>query len=56
MLADPQEHFNLFGQPGTEATTREMSAKLDTFFQTYAAPQYDLWHGGRSKAKQVSAE
>ncbi len=56
MLADPQKHFNLFGQPGTEATTREMSAKLDTFFQTYADPQYDLWHSGRSKAKRVSAE
>lgn len=53
MQADPQERFNLFGQPGTETTTREMSAKLDTFFQTYAAPQYDLWHGGKSKAKRV---
>jgi len=54
MQSDPQERFNSFGQPGTEAVTKEMSGKLNSFFQTYADPQYDLWNGGRSKAKRVS--
>jgi arylsulfatase A-like enzyme len=53
MQADPQERFNSFGQPGTEAVTKEMAGKLDAFFQTHADPQYDLWKGGRSKAKRV---
>jgi arylsulfatase A-like enzyme len=56
MQADPRERFNLFGQPGTGGPTHEMSAKLDLFFKTYADPQYDLWHGGKSKAKRVTAE
>jgi arylsulfatase A-like enzyme len=56
MQTDPRERFNLFGQPGAGGPTREMSAKLDLFFKTYADPQYDLWHGGKSKAKRVSAE
>ena len=25
---------------------------LDDFFAKYADPQYDIWHGGRSKAKR----
>ena len=36
--------------------TKEMSGKLDAFFQTHADLQYDLWKGGRSKAKRVSEE
>lgn len=54
MQSDPQERFNSFGQPGMESVTQEMAGKLEAFFQTYADPQYDLWKGGRSKAKRVS--
>ncbi|GEP43580.1 sulfatase family protein [Brevifollis gellanilyticus] len=56
MQADAQERFNLLGQPGMEPVVKEMSARLDAFFHTYADPQYDLLHGGRSKAKRVTAE
>ena len=56
MQADSRERFNLLGQPGMEPVVEEMSAKLEAFFQTYADPQYDLLHGGKSKAKRVSAE
>lgn len=56
MQADAQERFNLLGQPGMEPVVEEMSARLDAFFHTYADPQYDLLHGGRSKAKRVTAE
>jgi len=54
MQADPRERFNLFGQPGTEATQAELAGRLDTFFADYADPQYDLWKGGRSKARRIT--
>ncbi len=53
MQADPQERFNLYGQPGFGAQRNEMQARLEKFFSQYADPQYDLWKSGRSKAKRV---
>jgi arylsulfatase A-like enzyme len=52
MKRDPRERFNLFGQPGTEAKRGELAQQLDAFFTRYADPQYDIWKGGRSKAKR----
>jgi arylsulfatase A-like enzyme len=49
---DPRERFNLFGQPNTEAKRTELARRLDEFFARYADPQYDIWQGGRSKAKR----
>ena len=51
--ADPQERFNLFGQPTVADKQRELAAHLDAFFARYADPQYDLWKGGRSKAGRL---
>lgn len=56
MKADPRERMNLYGQPGTEPKRAELGGKLDAFFARTADPQYDLWKGGRSKAKRVSEE
>lgn len=56
MQSDAQERFNLLGQPGMQPVVQEMSGRLESFFQTYADPQYDLLHGGRSKAKRVTGE
>ncbi len=56
MQADPRERFNLFGQPGLQQITQEMKSRLDGFFQAHADPRYDLWQGGRSKAKRVTQE
>lgn len=52
MLKDPQERNNLFGQPGMEAKRDELASRLDDFFTRYADPKYDIWKGGRSKAKR----
>jgi arylsulfatase A-like enzyme len=52
MKRDPQERVNLFGQAENSAKQAEMARRLDDFFSTYADPQYDIWHGGRSKAKR----
>jgi arylsulfatase A-like enzyme len=51
MQYDPRERFNLYGQPGMEAKRAELAGRLDAFFARYADPQYDIWKGGRSKAK-----
>lgn len=50
MKADPQERFNLFGQPKHADVQRTLAAQLDEFFQRHADPQYDVWKGGHSKA------
>jgi arylsulfatase A-like enzyme len=53
MQTDPQERFNLYGEPGTESARAEMTQRLNDFFARYADPQYDIWKGGRSKAKRL---
>jgi arylsulfatase A-like enzyme len=49
---DPRERFNLYGQPGQEPRRAELARRLDEFFARHADPQYDIWKGGRSKAKR----
>ena len=51
MKSDPQERFNLFGQPGSESMCAELQQKLEAFYTQHADPQYDIWHDGRSKAR-----
>lgn len=50
LAADPGERTNLYDSPQHAALQTELRGKLDTFFEKYADPQYDLWNGGRSKA------
>jgi arylsulfatase A-like enzyme len=52
MRADPRERFNLYGQPGTEEMRTDLGRRLDDFFARHADPQYDIWKGGRSKARR----
>jgi arylsulfatase A-like enzyme len=54
MQHDPQERFNLYGQPDLESVRHDLQMRLESFFERYADPQYDLWKDGRSKAKQLS--
>ena len=53
MEADARERFNLYGQPGMEEIRESLAARLDAFFAKYADPQYDIWKGGRSKARRL---
>jgi len=55
MQNDPHERVNLFGQPQLARIQTEMAEKLDDFFNEYADPQYDLWHGGHSKCRRLVA-
>lgn len=52
MKRDPRERFNLYGQPGTDAKRDELAKRLEDFFARHADPQYDIWKGGRSKARR----
>lgn len=50
---DPGEIENLFGKPAQAEIQGELQKRLDAFFERYADPHYDLWHGGDSKAPFV---
>jgi arylsulfatase A-like enzyme len=52
MKNDPLERFNLYGQAGLEEIQAAMEKTLEDRFNAAADPQYDLWKGGRSKAKR----
>jgi arylsulfatase A-like enzyme len=53
LRADPGERTNLIDREAHAATRQELRKRLDAFFARYADPQYDLWHGGRSKAVRL---
>ena len=55
MVNDPRERFNLHGQPQYASIQQEMAAKLGQFFDEYADRKYDIWKGGRSKARRLFA-
>ncbi len=55
MTNDPNERFNLHGQRQYASIQGEMAEKLGRFFDEYADPQYDIWKGGRSKARRLLA-
>ena len=55
MENDPMERFNLFGQKIHFKKQEELRRMLNEFFETYADPQYDIWKGGRSKARRHHA-
>jgi choline-sulfatase len=52
---DPGERFNLYGQPKQTGIQKELRTKLYQFFDRYADPKYDLWHGGKSKTHLLTA-
>ena len=53
LAADPAEKDNLFGKSEQADTQRQLQKRLDDFFNRYADPKYDLWHGGVSKAPML---
>ena len=55
MANDPHERLNLFGQPNLAATQEQLASQLDAYFAAYANPEYDIWKGGRSKARRLYA-
>ena len=46
---DPRERHNLCDAPEHEAKKIELRNRVHAFFDQYADPKYDLWHGGSAK-------
>ncbi|MFQ5634449.1 MAG: hypothetical protein ACE5G3_03850, partial [Gammaproteobacteria bacterium] len=47
---DPGETRNLIDDPDYAAIAARLEARLTAFFDRYADPRYDIWHGGTAKA------
>ncbi len=47
---DPLEKVNLAGKKKYAEVTAELTAKIETFFNKYNDPQYNLWTGGVPKS------
>jgi arylsulfatase A-like enzyme len=54
LTADPGEQFNLFGQSKQAEVQAKLKKRLHAFFNRYADPKYDLWHGGKAKTLLLS--
>ena len=50
LTADPGERRDIAGQGAGSAATTELSTRLNAYFDRHAAPEYDLWSGGRAKS------
>jgi arylsulfatase A-like enzyme len=50
LKADPNERHSLIDQPQHARQQKELRARLEKFFKTYADPKYDLTQNGKSKA------
>lgn len=51
--SDPGEIRNLVDDPSYTKSKQELDRRLDEFFDRQASAEFDLWKGGRSKAKLI---
>ena len=47
---DPQERVNLIADPAHEEVASDLRGQVETFFETYSVPAFDLWSGGSAKS------
>ena len=50
LARDPEEKHNIIAEEGYAIVARSLSERIDTFFQQYSVPAYDLWEGGSTKS------
>ncbi|NND97164.1 MAG: sulfatase-like hydrolase/transferase [Pirellulaceae bacterium] len=48
---DGDEFNNLVNDPAWASRREKMKRQLTTFFDDYAVPKYDMWHGGTSQVR-----
>lgn len=48
---DPAEHSDVSGLPAYREEVAALDARLSTFFDEYADPDYDAWRGGAAKGR-----
>ena len=46
LMNDPLEKVNLVGRPEYADIAKLLISGIDQFFNSHAAPKYDLWNGG----------
>ncbi len=51
MVNDPDEFTNLVSDPKTAEIKRFLEQQLDSYFQKYSIPKYNMWQGGTSQAR-----
>ncbi|MGI9344029.1 MAG: sulfatase family protein [Gammaproteobacteria bacterium] len=51
MVNDPDETRNLIDDPAHADTIARLDRRLQTFFDRYADPRFDLWNGGTAKGR-----
>ncbi len=56
LTTDPDEHDNLYGQQEHAEIMHQMRRRLHQFFDEHADPNWDLWHGGKSKTDLMTAQ
>lgn len=54
MIDDPGERNNLADDPAYSEIFDRFSGRIDEFFARYCNPEYDIPHGGRSKAGRMT--
>ena len=52
---DPGEKINLADNPDYAEIKKDLDNQLTRFFDQYADPRYDLWHGGTAKLRLLDA-
>ncbi len=50
LVADPLEKINLADMPEYANDARDLIGQIETFFDRYSEPKYDLWKGGVPKS------
>jgi hypothetical protein len=50
LVDDPDERNNLIASPHRVEIAKDLSTRIDAFFNRYADPKFDLWHGGSAKS------
>ena len=54
LIADTDEHMNLYGTEAGAEVVPSLRRELHTFFSQHADPKWDLWHGGGSKSDLIT--
>ncbi len=50
LVNDPAEKKNIINEVAATEVAKELSQRIDAFFQQYTNPKYDLWQGGTAKS------
>ncbi len=56
LRVDPEQHHNVIDQARYEGEIKQLQQRLDTFFEQYSDPKYDLWQGGIAKGSVIRVD